>query len=364
MSDPRENRSAPRPEAPGVASTAVGTGESGGLPAKAREVAPGVHQVFLPLPSKPSIVNVWLVDGGDAWALVDTGTALEASRDALVGALSGLGLGPGDLAAVIGTHHHPDHFGASETLRELGAGEFLLHEAELERIEYALAAGADDMIRHSRRHGIPIPDRPVDAPSPMDVWSRVFRPTRRIDRFLVDGDEVRVGRRRFEVVATPGHTPGHCCLHEPETGLLIVGDHLLPKISPHVGVYATGPRNPLADYLASLEKVARLEVSLVCPAHGGVYADHRHRARQLVAHHEHRMREMLDTIRARPGSAFDVARQSFRWVFEDSGDRFQVGAAVMETIAHLEVLAARGDIVAEDDGAVAVWRDARGRVGS
>lgn len=327
--------------------------------AKSREVAPGVHQVFLPLPSKPSIVNVWLIDGGGEWALVDTGTALESSREALLGVLASLGLSPRDLAKVIGTHHHPDHFGASEDLRALGAGEFLLHAAELERIEYALSAGSDDMVRHSRRHGIPIPDQPVDAPSPMDVWSRVFRPTRRIERFLEDGDEIRIGRRRFEVVWTPGHTPGHCCLHEPTSGLLLVGDHLLPKITPHVGVYATGPRNPLGDFLASLEKVAALDVALVCPAHGGVYADHRHRARQIVAHHEHRMREMLDTVRAGPCTALDVARRSFHWVFEDGGDRFQAGAAVMETIAHLELLASRGEIERDDGGSVVRWESPR-----
>ncbi|MFM8409166.1 MAG: MBL fold metallo-hydrolase, partial [Alphaproteobacteria bacterium] len=347
-----------RADGTGAASTPL-PGAGGDVPAKSREVAPGIHQVFLPLPSKPSIVNVWLIDGGGEWALVDTGTALEASREALLSVLAALGLAPRDLALVIGTHHHPDHFGASEQLRELGAGEILLHPAELERIEYALSAGSDDMVRHSRRHGIPIPDQPTDAPSPMDVWARVFRPTRRIDRFLADGDEIRVGRRRLRVVATPGHTPGHCCLHEPERGVLLVGDHLLPKITPHVGVYATGPRNPLGDFLDSLEKVARLEVSLVCPAHGGTYSDHRHRASQLVAHHEYRLREMLDTVRGGPCTALEVARRSFRWVFEDGGDRFQLGAAVMETIAHLELLAARGEIVGEDDGRIVRWRDAR-----
>lgn len=363
MSGPEDRRRGrpARPDDPTTAghapAAARGSGED--TPAKSREVAPGIHQVFLPLPSKPSIVNVWLIDGGSEWALVDTGTALEASREALLGVLASLGLGPRDLSLVIGTHHHPDHFGASEDLRELGAGSFLLHESELERIEYALQAGADDMIRHSRRHGIPIPDQPTDAPSPMEVWSRVFRPTRRIDRFLRGGDEVRVGRRRLEVVATPGHTPGHCCLLERERGVLIVGDHLLPKITPHVGVYATGPRNPLGDFLDSLEKVARLDAALVCPAHGGVYSDHRHRAGQLVAHHEYRLREMLDTVRAAPCTAFEVARRSFRWVFEDGGDRFQIGAAVMETIAHLELLAARGDILREDDGRIVRWSDAR-----
>ncbi|MEY4949358.1 MAG: hypothetical protein RL698_1569 [Pseudomonadota bacterium] len=327
--------------------------------ARTREVAPGVHEVFLPLPSKPSIVNVWLLDCGDQWVLIDTGVALEASRTAFEAALRGLGLAPGDVGTVIGTHHHPDHFGASEDLRAAGAARFFLHPAELERIDYALSAGAEDMVRHSRRHGVPIPAGAVDAPKPSDVWARVFRPTREVDRFLKDGEVLEIGTRRLEIVWTPGHTPGHCCILDREQRVFFVGDHLLPRITPHVGVYATGPRNPLGDFLDSQEKVARLDVALVCPAHGGVYTDHRHRARQLIAHHEYRMREMLDTVQAGPATAYEVARRSFRWVFEDGADRFHMGAAVMETLAHLELLAARGAIAPEERDGVVRFRAAR-----
>lgn len=322
--------------------------------ARSRPVAPGVHAVHLPLPSRPSIVNVWLLDcGGGRWALVDTGAATRESSDALRGVLDAIGVAPGALRWIVGTHHHPDHFGASAALQDEWGAEVLLHPAELERIEYSLSAGPEDMVVHSRRHGMPIPPGPVDAPRPAEVWANVFRPTRRIDRFLADGEVLELGRRRLRVVLTPGHTPGHCCLLDLDDGLLFVGDHLLPKITPHVGVYATGPRNPLGDFLGSQAKVARLEVSLVCPAHGGTYRDHRHRSRQIVAHHEYRLREMLDVVRAGPATACDVARHAFSWVFSEEADRFHRGAAVMETLAHLQLLRARGLVrSAEEDGVV------------
>lgn len=330
-------------------------GSDASPPAKTREVAPGVHEIFLPLPSRPSIVNVWLLDcGAGRFALLDTGAATDASREALRGALAEIGTEPGAIRWIVGTHHHPDHFGASAALQAETGAEVRLHAAELERIEYSLSAGAEDMVVHSRRHGIPIPPGPVDAPRPAEVWANVFRPTRRIDRFLEDGEVLELGNRRLRVVWTPGHTPGHCCLLDVERGTLFVGDHLLPKITPHVGVYATGPRNPLGDFVASQEKVSRIEAGLVCPAHGATYRDHRHRAHQIVAHHEYRMRQMLDVVQAGPSTACDVARQSFGWVFAENADRFHRGAAVMETLAHLELLRARGQVRSDERDGV-VW---------
>ena len=325
--------------------------------AKTREVAPGVVEVFLPLPSKPSIINTWLLDCGDGvWALIDTGVGLEMSREALGAALDERGLAFEQIRYLLGTHHHPDHFGASRAYQEQTGARVHLHPLELQRIEYSLAATTEDMLRHSRRHGMAIPPSAAEgAPRPRDVWAGSFEPTLRIDHSLADDEVLVLGNRRLRVVWTPGHTPGHCCFLELESGVLFVGDHLLPKITPHVGVYPTSPPNPLGDFLASQEKIAALEnVSLVCPAHGPTFTDHRHRARQLIAHHEHRLRTMVDALRLGPETAIEVAKQAFAWVFEDLvQNRFQVGAALMETIAHLELLHARGVAVREEsDGAL------------
>jgi glyoxylase-like metal-dependent hydrolase (beta-lactamase superfamily II) len=70
-------------------------------------------------------------------------------------------------------------------------------------------------------------------------------------------------------------------LYFPEDKVMIVGDHLLPRITPHVGVYYSGPDNPLLDFLQSQEKVQQFDVELVLPAHGAVFKDHRYRAKQL-----------------------------------------------------------------------------------
>lgn len=326
--------------------------------AKTRDLGNGIIEVFLPLPGKPTIVNVYLVDlGNQEWALVDTGTARENSRRALKRALAKHGLDLSQIKHLLATHHHPDHFGASASLVSDCGVRVHLHPKERETIGWMMQVSGKAMLDHVRRHGIPVPRETTEAPEPANnVWAEGFKPAKAVDHELVDGEILELGKCRFQVVHTPGHTSGHCCFHELESGVLFVGDHLLPKITPHVGVFAGGPQNPLGDFIASQEKCEALQgVSLVGPAHGGVYRDHAHRARQLIAHHEHRMRQMSDYLRRNAGTAFEVAQQTFKWVFEGDPEvqRFNRGAAVMETIAHLNLLEARGKASSEErDGVV------------
>lgn len=122
------------------------------------------------------------------------------------------------------------------------------------------------------------------------------------DRHIAPGELLELPGRRLHAVWTPGHTPGHVCLHLEEAhpgrapgagfGRLFSGDHLLPGISPHIGVYegpGEAPTDPLGDYLASLERVARLAPAEVLPAHQHAFTDAAGRARALLDHHEARL---------------------------------------------------------------------------
>ena len=317
--------------------------------AKTREVIDGVVQVFLPLPMRPTIVNVYLVRSGDGWTLVDTGMHTGDSLNALRGALAEVGIAPDAIRRIVCTHHHMDHYGSSEPLRELTHAEVHLHPLEAER-----AASAHDAIGENpeflRRHGIPEVPPERQMPPMSRIVGTLYRPAIP-DQLLADGDELPLGDgRRLDVVWTPGHTPGHCCLLLQPDGVLFVGDHLLPKITPHVGIGPNGPPNPLGDFLASHEKIKRLDARLVCPAHGGVYEDHRRRASQLIDFHRVRKLSMLDIIRKSPRTAYEVALDAFAI---SPNDRFQVMAATSETLAHLELLRLEGRALAsETDGIV------------
>ena len=312
------------------------------MESKIREVAAGIYQIYLPLPMRPSIVNVYLVRGGEEWALIDTGMHSEESIATLKACLQEVGCVPTSIRKIISTHHHADHFGTSRAYKELTGAEVYLNPLEIARIERMQSSTPlPEAIAFFRSHGIPLPESGDGLPSPGRYFGALYAPTMP-DHHLQDGEVVSIGSREVHIVWTPGHTAGHCCLYFPQDKVMIVGDHLLPKITPHVGVYNTGPDNPLQDFLASQEKVQQFDVELVLPAHGAVFKDHRHRAQQIIQHHKYRLHEIHDAAKGQPRTAHDIALD----IFDIGKDApiFHFMAATFETLAHLHLLMYEGKV--------------------
>src|SRR5262249_10949750 len=317
--------------------------------AKTREVADGVVQVFLPLPVRPTIVNVYLVRAGDAWTLIDTGMNTGDSSTAFRGALAEVGIAPQAIRQIVCTHHHIDHYGSSGPLRELTHAQVYLHPLEAER-----AAGAHDALGENpeflHQNGIPAVPPEKQMPPMSRVAGTLYSPAIP-DGLLADGDEIPLGDGRWlHAVWTPGHTPGHCCLLRDPDGPLFAGPPLPPKTPPPAALPRGGPPTPLGASPAPRDKTARVEPRLVCPAHGGIFEDHRRRASQLIDFHRVRKLTMLEIIRKRPCTAYEVALEAFA-ISPDS--RFQGMAATSETLAHLELLRREGRALrSETDGVV------------
>src|SRR5256886_15123590 len=105
------------------------------------------------------------------------------------------------------------------------------------------------------------------------------------DALLEGPERLPMAATELEVVWTPGHSRGHCCFYWPARRVLFSGDHLLPKISPNIGLHPQSGADPLDDYLGSLERIPRLEVNLVLPAHGDSFSDHCGRIAAIMLHH-------------------------------------------------------------------------------
>jgi glyoxylase-like metal-dependent hydrolase (beta-lactamase superfamily II) len=315
------------------------------MDAKVREVLPGIFLLHLPLPMRPTIVNVYLVRGGDEWALIDTGVNSEDSVAAFRSILETIGCRPEQVTKIVCTHHHPDHFGTSKRYKELTGAKLHLHRAEFERSkDFAPKKRSRAIIDFFLKNGLPL-HRFGNVPRQADFWSELYAPGKP-DVYINDGDVIRVGDVEMQVVWTPGHAPGHCVLYLPREKVMIVGDHLLPKITPHVGYVLGSVENPLGDFLASQRKVQDFDVSLVLPAHGGVFTDHRHRANQIIQHHKFRLQEMIDVLRHAPETGYDVARRVFAFDW-DSPLSYQF-PATFETLAHLEYLRHDGKVKREE----------------
>ena len=320
---------------------------------KTREVSPGFHLVHLPLPMRPTIVNVYLVDGGSEWALVDTGIHTADSVGAFRAALEQVGCRPQAIRKIIATHHHPDHFGTSQPYRELCHAEVFLHPLEAQRAAtFAPQTRSPQTARFFRRNGIPL-ERFANIPSLAEFWKGMYEPAAP-DHALSDGMRIRVGEREVEAVWTPGHSPGHCVMHFAKEKVMIVGDHLLPKITPHVGIVSEDAGDPLGDFLASLRKVGELDVETVLPAHGAVYHDHRKRVSQLIEFHEYRMDVMLDVVRGRPRNAYETALEAFDLTPQSPFQ--QQFPATFETLAHLEHMRLQGRTEKLERGDQIIWR--------
>ena len=317
------------------------------------EICNDLFRLRIPLPDSPlKYLNAYVIKANDRNLVIDVGLNLDACRSAMMTSLDSLGVELETTDFFI-THMHADHLGL---LPELAGESNTVYFNGPEALLMRHWSGPADLIRFSVKHGFPdgVMEQAFDAhPAGRLRMERFPVPT-----LVKDGDTIEAGRYRFRCVHTPGHTPGHICLYEPDRRLMIAGDHLLGDITPNVVCWSEGI-NPLGNYLQSLEKVADLDVDLVLPGHRGVFRGHRRRIAELKDHHYQRLQEVRDLLRISKLSAFEVA-QKMTWDF-GNGDWgvfpiTQQWFATGEALAHLRYLEEAGIVQREMPGGIIKFR--------
>lgn len=354
------------------------------------EVAPGILRMQLPV-WMPGLghVNCYALIDERGVAVVDPGLPGPSSWRALKTRLKAAGLRMRDVHTVIVTHSHPDHFGGAGRLAKVADARLVTHasfttwfvprgrarlsereEEQLERYASAMAEQLDvppeelPTVEEEERERLADPLRAEESdlertrravpwggktpwggsrhPSPpfhQRMLIRALRlfftppdPTQRV----LHNETIHLGGREWRALHTPGHTLDHLCLYDPEHGLLLSGDHVLPTITPHISGSNGG--DSLRSYLATLDLVARLEgVGRALPAHGHPFDDVPGRVRAIKRHHAER-EELLRTASLTIGTATvqDLSRELF--------PRRHWGVmAESETFAHLEHLVRAGE---------------------
>jgi glyoxylase-like metal-dependent hydrolase (beta-lactamase superfamily II) len=308
----------------------------------AREIAPGVHWIRMPLPFALKWINLWLIEDGEGWTIVDTGVALEETREhwrkIFEATLNGR-----PVTRVICTHMHPDHMGlAGWICRKFDAplwmsrleyitGRVLVadtgREAPEEGVKFYRAAGwgEDALDSYKVRFG-----------GFGKMVSRVPDAYKRIG----DGDVIDIGGRPWRVITGNGHCPEHACLWQEELKLFISGDQVLPRISSNVSVFPTEPDgDPLSDWIASCKKLraAMPNDVLVLPSHNEPFHGLHERLDNLVDGHERSLARVLSRL-CEPKRAIDL----FGAMFARKIGPELLGMATGETLAHLNCLIGRG----------------------
>jgi glyoxylase-like metal-dependent hydrolase (beta-lactamase superfamily II) len=306
----------------------------------------------MPLPFPPGHVNVWFFEHDGGFLAVDSSIAGRQSRELWDAVLAHPNLGgpPGrrGLTGLLITHFHPDHIGQCGWLCQ----RFALTPS-LTRIEwlqarslwydsgpammaqqtefYARAGCAPDYISFIEQRGA--------------LYQRAVTELPRSFAAIKAGQVLRIGGAEWRVMTGAGHSPDMACLYNPELGVLISADQILPRISPYVGLHAGEPgADPLGDFLASNETFRTLPAeTLVLPSHGEPFRGLHNRLDTLAAHHAERLDELASAC-AEPMTAFEAAQALFP---RAAVEQTQIGFAVGETLAHLRRLERQGRVLAE-----------------
>ena len=320
--------------------TEVGRGE---------RVLPGAWRLRLPLPW-PGVphCNAFALAAGDGIVLVDCGAHLPGSMTDLDRALDQIGRRVEDVRLLVCTHAHIDHCGQAAAVQARAGCDLWIHP----RHEHLTAAADDEEAALARR--IEIARQSGVPEAPLQAWAESRRTSDPgfegplvAARDLLDGVEVETDLGRWHVIETPGHAPSHVVLHQPERRLLVTGDHVLGRIA--LFFEYGWSRDPVGQFLASLERVEGLDVRLSLAGHGRPFTDfpgHVAGTRALV-------HERLDAVQAAlaahgAATAYDVLPDVY-------GERFEpaaVPALLHKVRAYLEHLEAQGRARRVDDDPV------------
>ena len=341
------------------------------------EVARNVLRMELPI-RMPGLghVNCYALLDDDGATLMDPGLPGPLTWRALQDRLGKAGLQVKDVHTIFVTHSHPDHFGCAARFQKENDAKVIAHHRftfgpvqvvqepevsvdDLEAQNDASSDAAEDSDGPEDEPEVePIPwggRTPWGGQRPRPPWRRRLQwyamrllgrggwlPT--ITHPVEHGDDLRLAGREMFVLHTPGHTGDHVCLHDPETGTLLAGDHVLPTITPHISGLSSS-RDPLASFFYSLDRVAEIAgVEGVLPAHGHPFDDLRGRVEAIKRHHDERLEKVKAISRdfGRPASTRDFSRRLF-------SARSWGSMAESETYAHLEHLRLLGDAERTED---------------
>jgi glyoxylase-like metal-dependent hydrolase (beta-lactamase superfamily II) len=334
---------------------------------EARRVAGGIWSIRVPvmfgmLSGRLNGTRAYVLECDGGFVLIDTGWHIDEAWDALLGGIEAAGFALTDCLGVLLTHSHPDHHGLSARVRDATGCWLAMHPAEAELVTANNARGGAPSkfgFSESFFHAGAPQERYAELPQ-IDVGS-LMPPSALPDRLLGDGHRADVPGRTVECVWTPGHAIGHLAFWLPEESALLTGDHILPRISPYIGMWGLDEGDPLGDYLDSLRRLRRWDAEVVLPGHGDpLDIPLAQRVDELIGHHENHLSAIES--RAAEGSATLwelAAAMPWKRGGWNGMPSFLQGMALGEVRAHVQHCEATGRLQRAEDGPPVRWSATR-----
>jgi len=311
------------------------------------ELFKGINQIKLPLLKVgPENVNVYIIEGNDGNLLIDTGWNTPEAFNTLALEMKNSGFAMKDITDVAVTHFHPNHIGLAGKIADITGAKIALSEIE----DYLFDSRythpeklVSEMIVFYMANGVP--DWELKMLSEASSNIRSYVSPFKASKLLKDGDVISMPPYEFKAMATPGHSPGHICLYEPNKKYFFSGDHILPEVVPNIGYHPQSGENPLGDYVKSLNMLSELEVRFVFPGHGSVFSGLAPMIDDIMRVHRDRMTMIQRVMGVETKNAYDVAK-AIPWNIngEETGyDKLEPidrRLAVLVTLAYLQYLVA------------------------
>ena len=319
-------------------------------PGASIEVMPGIHWVRLPLPFVLDHINVFLLEDGDGWTVIDTGLNREEVKDIWQQVFAGVCQGR-PISRVIVTHFHPDHMGLGGWFAEHWQTDLWMSTAEWLWSHYAFRAREkemDAMLDFWRRNGLS--RETIDDMRGRGHFypTNVTRPPVRYRR-MIEGDVIEINGLPWQVIVGRGHAPEHICLYCEPLAVLLAGDQVLPRITTNVSVQFHEPDgDPLRLFLASTHLFAHCDPeTLVLCSHDRPFRRLHERLAQLREHHEVRLDDAAAAC-VRPSTPVDLMPVLFKRPLNLHQQSFAIGEAVAH--CHRLLYEGRVDRVLGPDG--------------
>jgi glyoxylase-like metal-dependent hydrolase (beta-lactamase superfamily II) len=315
------------------------------------EIFPGIYWIKLPMISDDAaglaFVNAYVIRGNHGYLLVDAGWNTDASFAALQNGMAEIGSDIKEISQILVTHVHPDHYGMAGRVKKLSGASLAMHHIEKGFIDsryVSMEVLINQIDQLLLANGVP--PKMIANLSKATVGLEQYVVVTYPDITLHNDDIVTTGLFTFKVLWTPGHSSGHICLYEPEKKIMLSGDHVLPTITPNVSVHPQAIENPLGRYFDSLNELKRLEVVLALPGHENPFSDFRKRIDKILQHHEQRNGEIMAALAHKSRTSYQIAQEvswGLKGTYQSLPD-FHKRIAILETLAHLEMMATKGQV--------------------
>jgi glyoxylase-like metal-dependent hydrolase (beta-lactamase superfamily II) len=278
--------------------------------------------------------------------MYDAGLDMGNWKKVFFSALEEIQISLKDIKYCFVSHEHTDHIGLVRSLKKENPNiqimmseityktlEWESNPENQERLEDLAWDNAKLMIKYGMNE-----ERAKKLVEWSKLWAKI-RKDEKPDRLLHDGDEIEFPSNKLEMIWTPGHSIGHMCVFDQKNRYLFSGDHILSRITPHIGNFIVNPEitdkqnfdNILKYYLESLDRIDNLHPKIIFPGHQEVIYDPSDRINEIKLHHVNRLREIMNVIKNRPLTPMRISKLHFGRGL----DQLNSMLALSEVLGHL-----------------------------